>query len=374
VLLSTFLSFCAFYGPQPLLPTFASTFDVTPTTTAWLLTLPFVCLAIGPVLIGSMLQHASAERVLSVALLLLALSLLGFSLAEKFHTLLAFRAAQAVMFPIIFTAAVTYCSRAGAAQSRRKRVAMYVSATILGGFGGRLFSGFVGEALGWHAPFILLSGLCFTSALLVWFLVTDIPLNSEPLRAKAVMQFVRRTDIRAGLAFVFTTFFTFSGALNVIPFRLVELQPDIPSSSISLVYLGYSVGIFIPLLIGGVVKRAGGEVPTLMIALCVLLAGLSGLFIPSVKLLTFVFLVISMGMFSIHATSTGLLNDLSPDNASVVNGAYISNYYAAAAIGSLIPVWLLNQFGWNTYVVLQLLLALTAVRYLPALRNAKQVD
>ena len=119
-----------------------------------------------------------------------------------------------------------------------------------------------------------------------------------------------------------------------------------------------------------VAELIGGEVPTLKLGFAFLFAGLAGLFIPSINLLLVVFLILSMGMFTIHATASGLLNKLHANNVSLVNGAYISNYYSAAAAGSVFPVWVMYQFGWSVFVVVQLCLALIALGCLPNLKKA----
>lgn len=370
VLFTTFVGFCSFYAPQPLLPMFANVFGISSTLSAWLLTLPFICLAVGPILVGTVLQRASAQRVLAVSCLILSIALLGFVLSSQFYWLLFFRAIQSLMLPIIFTAAVTYCSKAGEPEKRQTRIALYITATIIGGFSGRLIGGFLGEAFGWQAPFVLFAVLALACAVLVWMLVEHVALDEKPLRAKQVLVLVRQADVRSGLAFVFATFFTFAGTLNVIPFRLVELEPDISASRIAMVYVGYSVGIFIPMLIRWVVERSGGELPTLFIGYVFLLIGLVGLFIPSANAMLIVFLVLSMGMFTIHATASGLLNNMHGDNASLINGAYISNYYSAAAVGSIFPVWIVTQFGWTVYVVMQLCIAVSALWHFRNLKRA----
>lgn len=349
---------------------FAETFAVSATVSAWLLTIPFVCLAIGPILVGTFLQRASAQRVMAVACLILGGALFGFVLTTDFRILLFFRIIQSLMLPVIFTAAVTYCSRAGESANRQTRIAVYITATIIGGFFGRLIGGFLGDAFGWQAPFLLFAFLSLSCAVAIWMLVDHLALDEKPLKTKAVFNLVRQSDMRYGLAFVFTTFFTFAGTLNVIPFRLVELEPDITSTKISLVYIGYSVGIFIPILMRWLIDRVGGEIPTLKIGLGLLVMGLIGLFIPSVNLMLIVFLVLSTGMFTIHATTSGLLNKLQAKNASLVNGAYISNYYSAAALGSVFPVWVVYQFGWSVYVVMQLSIALSALWCLSKLKIA----
>jgi len=361
VLITTFVGFCSFYAPQPLLPTFAQHFDVSATASAWLLTLPFICLAIGPIVVGTFLQTASAQRVMTAGCLILSVALVGFVVSTEFEWLLFFRAMQSLMLPIIFTAAVTHCSRAGSPDNRQARIAFYITATIVGGFSGRIIGGFLGDAYGWQAPFIVFAVLSFSCGVAIWFWVEHIALDEKPLNVYAVFALIRRADMRSGLTFVFATFFTFAGTLNAIPFRLVELDPGISSTRISLVYIGYSVGILIPIAMQWMVRRMGGELPTLLLGYAFLLLGLIGLFIPSVNFMLVVFLVLSFGMFTIHATTAGLLNKLHADNASLVNGAYISNYYSAAAIGSVFPVWVVYQFGWTVFVAMQLCVAAVAL-------------
>jgi len=264
------------------------------------------------------------------------------------------------MLPVIFTAAVTYCSGAGESASRQSRIAVYITATIIGGFSGRLIGGFMGDIFSWQAPFILFGVMSCVCAFAIWYLAEPIAFDEKPLKMKAVIKMIQQPDIRLGLCFVFITFFTFSAALNVIPFRLVELEPGISSAKISLVYIGYSVGIFIPILVRWIVDHIGGEIPTMKLGLGLLMVGLFGLFIPSANLMLLVFLILSMGMFTIHATASGLLNKLHANNASLINGAYISNYYSAAAVGSVLPVWVVYQFGWTVFVATQLCIAASA--------------
>lgn len=370
VLSTTFVGFCSFYGPQPLLPVIADHFEISAALSAWLLTLPFLCLAVGPVVLGSYLQKARVRVVLVIAMLLLGLSLLGFSLTDSFGLLLVFRIVQSLMLPVIFTASMTYASRVEDAELRRRRVALYISVTILGGFIGRIISGFVGEAYGWQAPFKLFAIFSLISAAGVWIFVKDVPIKGAALRLKEIWSVLQSSSIRSGLAVVFTVFFTFAGTLNAMPFRLVSLQPDIPASIISMVYIGYAVGIFIPLLLGGLINKAGGEVRLIWYAYVLLLIGLAGLAIPNTAMMFVVCFVVSSGHFTIHAAVSGYLNNLHADNASLVNGAYISNYYTAAAIGSILPLWITDQLGWTVYVVLQFVFGLTAIWHIRKLAAA----
>ena len=370
VLACAVMAFAAFYTPQPLLPLFAKEFNVGATQSTWLLTLPFLSLAASPIFIGGLLQTASARKVLSSAMLILSISLIGFALSDTYSQLLIFRGIQSLMFPVIFTACMTYASQAGDEGSRQKRIAVYISSTILGGFSGRILGGFGAENLGWPGPFVALSAVCCIAAMAIYFTVKDAPIVGQPLDAKGTLLLLKTPIVTYGLAIVFASFFTFVGALNALPFRLVELAPDMRSSVISLAYSGYAIGILIPLFLPRLIMRLGGEVATATLGLGVLLAGLLGFALPQASSLFLMCLLISIGMFVIHATASGFLNSLYTKHASLINGAYISNYYSAAAIGSIVPVWIVTQFGWSSFVLSQLIIAASGFWFLYKLKQS----
>lgn len=370
VLATSVVAFSSFYAPQPLLPLLAEEFQIGATHSAWLLTLPFFCLAVSPIVIGGLLQTASARKVLSGAMIVMALSLVGFALSETYSLLIVFRGLQSLMFPVIFTACMTYASRAGDSLSRQKRVAVYISSTILGGFSGRIFGGFAAENFGWSIPFLALAVVSGIAAIVIHLKVKDVPIEGQPLDARATLALLKTPNVIYVLVIVFATFFTFVGALNVLPFRLLELAPDMGTSVIALAYSGYAIGVFIPLFLQQMIDRFGGEVATLTLGLAVLLAGLVGLALPEAYSLFGVCLFISSGMFVIHATASGFLNQLYAANASLINGAYISNYYTAGALGSIVPVWVVSRFGWSSFVLLQLIVAISALWFLFKLKKS----
>ena len=350
VLATTFAAFCAFYAPQPLLPAFAAEFGAAPSTVALLLTVCFVALAVAPLGFGVVLERFSARRLLVVAAAALGLLQLAFAAADGIGALLGARALQGLLYPAIFTAAVTYCSRAGDANAVARRVATYIATTITGGLCGRLIGGFASDALGWRATFALLGLVLIACAAALQLGVRDQELPAARGGAGASLRILRTPAFAAGYALIFLVFFTFSGLLNALPFRLVDVDPDARPSTISLVYLGYLVGVGISLSVARVHAALGGEVRAMGAALALFAAGLVLSDVRSVAVLVGAGFLTSAGMFTVHATLSGYLNGLRPDAASLVNGLYISIYYAAGALGSVVPLAVYQGAGWETFL------------------------
>ena len=340
------------YAPQPLLPFFAQHYSVSPTHVALLITVTMVALAIAPLGIGVWLQRYSAQRLLVIATALLGLLQFVFAVAPTFSVLLGVRIAQSILYPAIFTAAITYCSRQGEREAVASRIALYIATTIVGGLGGRLIGGYVSSWTHWSTTFQFLGTLLLLCSAGLFFAARDtsLPAGDKGATWSAAQAVLADKRFLAGYIMIFLIFFTFAATLNALPFRMVEVNPEVSASSISLLYLGYIVGVVIAVFIKPLTQVLGGQINTLAVAVAMFLTGLSLYGVHHIGLMIAVGFLTSAGMFTIHTTLSSLLNSLKPELASLVNGLYISIYYSAGALGSLLPLALYHLYGWNVFI------------------------
>ena len=52
-------------------------------------------------------------------------------------------------------------------------------------------------------------------------------------------------------------------------------------------------------------------------------------------------------MFTVHSVLSGYVNHLARRRKGVVNGLYVSLYYAGGTLGSYLPVVIYEARGWN---------------------------
>ncbi|MFK7993890.1 MAG: MFS transporter [Granulosicoccus sp.] len=352
-LIATFAAFSALYAPQPLLPFFAEFYGVSPTRVALLITVTLIGLAIAPLGIGVWLQRYSAQRLLVISTLLLGILQFVFASAPTFSILLAARTAQSFLYPAIFTAAVTYCSKQGEREAIASRISLYVATTIVGGLGGRLIGGYVSSWTHWTTTFQLLGVLLLLCSAGLFFAARDASLPSENTDNTWTSAHKLITDVTflSGYLMIFLVFFSFVAILNALPFRMVEVNPGIDASSISLLYLGYVIGIIIAVFIKPLTRLLGNELRTLTVAVIVFMSGIALYTVNNIATMIAVGFLTCAGMFTIHTTLSGLLNSMKPESASLVNGLYISIYYTAGAFGSFLPVALYHASGWNIFLL-----------------------
>lgn len=96
------------YSTQPILPEIAHRFQVSITTSAWTISSSTLGVAVAAPLAGAISDRYGRKRVIVVALVGLILTTASCALAWNFTSLLAFRFAQGLLVPFIFTAALAY--------------------------------------------------------------------------------------------------------------------------------------------------------------------------------------------------------------------------------------------------------------------------
>ena len=131
-------------------------------------------------------------------------------------------------------------------------------------------------------------------------------------------------------------FLFFSGILNNLAFRLEEIDPQISAARISATYAGYLIGICIALGSSKLVRTFGGELTSLYVGLLALLISVVMFSIKSTDVIVANIFMLSIGMFFAHSVLTALVNHHATYEKPMVNGLYLSIYYAGGGLGALI--------------------------------------
>jgi len=350
-LIATIISFGTLYIPQPLLPLLADEFGVTASKAGLLMTVTMLPLAFAPVMYGYFLQAVPARLMLTVALSLLALDQLCFYFADEFWHLLVLRLLQGLLLPAIFTALMTYCASMVPASLVRRAMGLYIGATILGGFFGRLAGGFFATSFDWRSAFVMMGIMQLLPLLLLIKVDSDADINFARLDAKSILRVLADKNYRYMFLALASVFFVYSGMLNIIPFRLQDIEPGATPLIISMLYLGYLVGAPISFLSESISRLFGDERNALLLGLVILAFGLLMLLFVALKGMFVTMFLLAAGFFMIHALLSGLANHLAREHKGVVNGVYVSIYYFSGALGSWLPGYLYEGLEWQGMIL-----------------------
>lgn len=361
VLLATVLALSTLYAPQPLLPVIVREFGVSREAAAFLTTVSFIPLSIAPLFYGYLLESVPPRRLLRLAVFLLALSEIGFSVANSFPLLVAIRFFQGLLIPAMLTSLMTYISRVSEGAAVQRGMAAYIAATILGGFLGRACSGAIASAFGWRFSFLVLAVSLFACLPLLGRLSAEQPVNLVKPTPGALLEALARPFQRRMYLAVFCLFLVFAAIMNFLPFRLTEISDRASEFRIGLMYSGYVMGIATSLGAVHLARWAGGEMRAMLFGLGGLAMALVGFASGRPAGLFLVMFVFCAAMFLVHATASGLLNRHAAGRKGIVNGLYIAFYYAGGTVGSWLPGFIYREFGWGAF--LAVLVGVTGVGF-----------
>ncbi len=373
VLFTTILAYSIFYLPQPILPLLASEFGVTETDAALLTAVTMVPLGFAPIFYGYLTEFVSTKKLLLVSVSLLAGTQALLAIVDVFGMMIVLRFAQGLLLPAIFTSLMTYSARMATAGRVRNAINIYISATIFGGFVGRLIGGVISDFFHWRWAFVL------TAVLLViaWTMLNILPAETkqadEKIELDTVRRILSRPLYRDAYLSIFLVFFVFASLLNYLPFRLKSIDPSISESVLSFVYLGYLSGSLIAFNGARIADWFRGELRGMSIGLGLLILALCGTLIPNLILTFISAFMMCAAFFLVHSLLTAFLNHYATSSRGVVNGLYLSFYYSGGALGGWLPGYIYRDYGWDIYIGVLGLLLFVSICWLWRMRIAAAV-
>ncbi|MDX2478969.1 MAG: MFS transporter, partial [Desulfuromusa sp.] len=243
IIFNTILALSVLYAPQPLLPVLSQEFGVSREAAAALTTVTFIPLALAPLAYGYLLETISPVKILKITVPLLALTELCFAGTSSFSLLMTIRLIQGLLVPAILTSLMTYLSGRSSADTVQRVMAIYIAATIIGGFIGRATSGLIANLFGWRFSFLALAiTLCIGFLSLFWLPEGSRMKMARP-QPKVLLEVLRRPAFLSIYLSIFCLFMIFAAVMNFLPFRLTELSDQANELRIGLMYSGYMMGV-----------------------------------------------------------------------------------------------------------------------------------
>ena len=230
------------YATQPLQPLLAKEFDISITKASQFTAVIMLFLAISPILYGYILEKICAKKMLLVSSFILLLTNIFLGLSESYEMFMFFRICEALIIPSILTALMSILANIDK-ENIKFNMSIYVASTVFGGLAGRILSGFIATNFSYEYVFYSLSIALFVSL----FLIQKLDYEGNTTIAKPKLNDILNIlkDKRFVLIYfiMFCMFFVFAGVLNVLPFRVKQISQSFSEFQISLLYLGYGMGI-----------------------------------------------------------------------------------------------------------------------------------
>lgn len=357
------------YATQPLQPLLANEFNISMTKAASFTAVIMLFLAIAPIIYGYILERVCAKKVLMYASIILCLTNIVLGFSNLYEMFLMARTLEALVIPAILTSTMTILANIDK-KNIHFNMSIYVASTVFGGLVGRVMSGLIATELGWRMVFFSLSAALLMGLYLIMKLNFQGDAHLTKANSKDVVNILKQKQFLLIYTLMFTMFFVFAGVLNILPFRIKELIPNTTEATIGFLYLGYGMGIVVALYSKRIIGYVGSKINTILVGMFIYFVSLC-FFYSSEMLLVFALLfVVCIGMFTVHSVCTGLANSLRAEQKALTSGMYLTFYYIGGALGSVFPMIVYENYGWNMTLSIFLLLLFFMTLLLYSQRNA----
>jgi predicted MFS family arabinose efflux permease len=354
--------FCAFfnlYGPQSLLPSLARDFDASPAQVSLAITATTLAIAISAPFAGALADMLGRKRVIAAAMLVATGPLVMIALAPSLHVLVLWRFALGLALPPIFTVVVAYIGEEWPPAQATGAMGVYMAATGVGGFAGRLVSGLLADLVGWRSGFLITAALTFACGLAV---AVILPRERNFTRSggilasgRAMLGHLRNRQLLATYAVGFGTLFTFVALFTYVNFLLAAPPFNLTPTLLGSIFVTYLAGSFTVLWLGRAITRFGRRTMVLA-AIVIWCAGALLTLVPSLPVIILALAVAASGGFIVQATSTAYVALTAESGRTSAIGFYAASYYVGGSVGAVLPGLTWSVGGWPACVAMVLVM------------------
>jgi len=337
------------YATQPLQPLLAKEFGISVIKASQFTAVIMLFLAVSPIVYGYILEKICAKKMLFFSSIILLITNIFLGLSTNYEMFLLFRVCEALVIPSILTALMSILANIDK-ENIKFNMAIYVAATVAGGLIGRLFSGAIATTFNYEYVFYSLSLAILISLYFINRLSYEGDATLSKPKIKDIANILKDRRFVVVYLLMFCMFFVFAGILNVLPFRVKQISESINEFQISLLYLGYGMGIVVSLMSKKIVKIFKSELNTILAGMLLFITICFFLVSEDVVFLFAILFIFCIGMFTVHTMSTGLANSMKSEQKSLTSGMYLTFYYLGGAMGSFFPSIIYEVYGWDIMV------------------------
>jgi predicted MFS family arabinose efflux permease len=361
--LAGYCCFINLYSPQAILPLLGQEFGAGPVEISTIMTAGTLAVALTAPFTGAVADVLGRKRVIVAAMLMLAIPTMLAALAPTLSQLVFWRFVQGLVLPPIFAVTIAYIGDEWPPQEATVAAGVYTSGASLGGFSGRLFTGFLSDLIGGRYAFYVLALATLAGAGLVFLLLPQEKkfVRSEGLAASArqMLRYFKNRQLVATFAVGFGVLFSFVATFTYINFRLAAPPYNLSPTWLGAIFVTYLAGTALTPTTGWVVRRFGrrrfmiGNIAVWIAGVGLTLAG------PLWTILLGLTISAACGLMC-QSISTGYVTITAHAGRSSAVGLYVTCFYLGGAFGATLGGFAWTLAGWPACVVMVALM-LTAM-------------
>jgi len=349
-------SFTNIYLTQPVLPVLQAEFSATTLQVSFTVAAVILGIALANLPFGVLVDRLPIQPIILTGGIAVALGGLICAVTDDLWILIGARFLQGLFIPALTTCIAAYLAKTLPIERLNVVMGAYVSATVVGGLGGRLLGGWIHPPLHWRYAFVSAAVLILVATFLALKQLPSQPkIETQSREQPRFLSLLGRWELVRIYLAAAGGFFIFSSVFNYLPFRLAAAPFSFSTELITLLYLVYVMGIFMGPLSGRISNRIGSG-NTLIGGTLLLGSSVALTLLPSITAIILGLLGLCAGFFAVHAAAVGSLNRRLTGGQGRANALYVLFYYVGGWIGITGSGFAYTQWGWQGVILICLLL------------------
>jgi YNFM family putative membrane transporter len=338
VALAGFCAFINLYSPQAVLPLLAQEFGVSAVEVGMAMTATTAAIALVAPFVGAAADVLGRKRVIVAAMLALTVPTVGLAFAPSLDVIILCRFMQGLALPPIFAVMVTYIGEEWPPAEATGMTGIYLSASSLGGFLGRLITGLAADWLGWRSAFLIDAAIILVCAAGVATYLTPerrfVRASNLAAALGAMGGHLRNPQLVGTYAIGFGVLFSFIAVFTYVNFLLAAPPFNLSPSFLGAIFVVYLTGTVVTPFAGRSVQRYGRR--RLVLGVIALWAfGLLLTLVPSLPIIIAGLAIFAAAGFLCQTASTSYVAINAKGGASTAVGLYVTAYYIGGSLGAV---------------------------------------
>lgn len=353
--LAGFCCFINLYSPQSILPLLSQEFGAGAAEVSYLITVSTLAVAVTAPFTGAVADVLGRKRVIVAAMFALVIPTLMLGLSGSLSWMIFWRAVQGLVLPPIFAVTVAYIGDEWPHHEATTAAGIYSSGSSIGGFSGRLVTGFFADYVGWRYGFYALAAIALAGALALMALLPHERkfVRSDGFRASArqMLAHFRNRQLLAVFAVGFGVLFNFIATFTYVSFHLAALPYNLSATWLGAIFVTYLAGSAVTPWAGWAVGRFGRR--RFMVRVIALwAAGIALTLAPPLPLIVLGLTLCAGCGLMCQAISTAYVTITAQAGRSSAVGLYVTSFYTGGSFGAALGgiAWTLG--GWPACVAL----------------------
>jgi MFS transporter, YNFM family, putative membrane transport protein len=344
-------AFANIYITQPVLPILQHEFSADMVMVSLTVSAVILGIACSNLPFGFLADRLPIHRIILVGGVCVAGCGLICAFSHNLWTLIAARFLQGLFIPALTTCLAAYLSKTLPIDRLNVVMGSYVSASVIGGLGGRLLGGWLHPPLHWRYAFLSAAAMVLAAAFNAVRQLPRAPASDTQARApKGYLSLLARTDLLRIYCCAAGSFGIFSSIFNYLPFRLNGPPFNYSTELTTLLYVVYVIGIFMGPLAGKLSNRFGSG-NTLLGGTIAIGTSLAFFLVPSLAAFIGGLLSVCAGFFAVHAAAVGSLNRKLASGQGRANALYMLFFYIGGWVGITCAGFAFKYGGWDAVLL-----------------------